>query len=1407
MRHVCLVWILLIGMLPCKTSMAQSLRFKQISSELGAPLNGIETILQDYKGFLWLGTWAGLAKFDGYSIKMYSQEPGHINGLRSNKITTIFEDSKQRLWIGTNFGGFYLYNRDNDIFIPYLNDPSSTNSVSDNNVSAIIEDDEGVLWIGTENGLNQFQPETETFTQYFPQPNDLKSLENAHIHSLKKSPAGEIWIGTHVGLNRLVKNAENDSVTFVRYDLAPSNASCEDLLRHNFIQTICPSKYNPQTLWIGTGIGLKKVLFSASESAGFSYTTFEHDPKTKTGLSHSIVTELLEEDESHLWVATFNGLNLLDTKTETFNYYFSDKNNPGSLSNNVIKSLAKDRSGVFWIGSEKGVNWVNLKDPAFENIRLIMGENINTNFISNIVQAQSRNGLWIGTHGGGMIYVSLDSSELMDERIHFFEMNSPKVPELAGFISEIEVDSKGWMWVATQGAGLLKIKEDEISDSIKIVQQFTTENAIADNYLMSLNVSYSNDIWFGYWAKGLERYNPQNNSFQYFPFTSDSLVDLSEFPIVNIAEVQENGKAYLWIGRMGGGLLKLAFDPLSKTLTLVQSYQHDGKLTGNISNNFINSIHCEDGERIWVGTESGLNILDLKTNNFTFIRETDGLANSAIQSILGTKEDLWVSTQKGISHIQYVDGDFNIRNYDMYDGVPDNLFYAASAYLTSNGKKVFGGEHGLTMLQSENIFIDTLAPQVVITDFRLANQSVPIGPLPNGRTLLKKNISETKVLELTHEDQVISFEFVGLQFSKPEKIQYAFRLEGFDTDWVYTTADQRIAHYTNLPYKSFVFQVKAANADGIWSDPVSLQVIVLPPFWLTTWAYMIYLLLFLGVLYGALRIMQMRTEFRHQLELEKLEKEKMEEVNKMKLQFFTNISHELKTPLTLIISPLEQYIKEQSLDKKFYRSVTRMHYNANRLLTMINQLLDIRKSEAGLMKLKVAEGNIVKFVNELMISFKGLAKQSEISLKFHSNSPKILVWYDRDQMEKVMFNLLTNAIKFTNEGGEILINLSVESEAHSENNSFLQISVKDTGVGIPQNQLSHIFDRFYQVEKNEESSRKGGAGIGLALSKSIVESHSGKIWAESIENEGTTIFISLPLGDAHFSDDEKISGFQNSERISQYVMPPITENGRNSLHDLFDKGFADRDKPAVLIVEDNADIRDYLRENLEAFFQVAEAVDGIEGWEKAEEKSPDLILADISMPRMDGIELCEKVKSNIATSHIPIILLTARTSLVFKIDGLETGADDYITKPFNMRLLATRIKNLIESRKNLQEKFSQNMGLNPNEVTMNSLDEKFLSQIKVVLEKNLGNASFSVENLAESINMSRMQMYRKLKSLTGHTPNKIIRSYRLKKAAQLLKTGHYNVSEVTYMVGYNDLKSFREQFKKEFGVNPSGYEK
>ncbi len=1390
-----IVWLLLAA----RVASAQSslVKFEQLPPELDLAQGSVNCILQDHRGILWLGTWSGLVRYDGYKIRVFQQESGKADGLQSDQITSLLEDHTGQLWVGTLNAGLQRFDRATERFVNFRSNPNNPNSLSGNDVWGLFEDSKGYIWVGTKKELNRFDPATNSFLRITEPPNLRKRPPTDYIYSICETPDGSIWSATAQGLHRIqFRNKQDYDLRY--YSLDPAG---KDVSLDNFIYRVRPVRNEANTLWLGTKAGLKKVRFDPADPDFLQITaTFRHSPGNPTSLSHNIVADFWEESNGDLWVATYHGLNRLNKNTGRFEQFFAQADDPFSLSTNFIRCLFQDRTGILWIGTEKGANKLNLNRKLFEGIRFNQTGTASNSNVTGICPAAAPGNLWVATNDG---LNRLDYSA-NPHRTSQYVLMPLHLRDFANFITAVWRDREGWLWFTTQGAGVLRIREQNLpptGGTLTALEQFSQSGPalIHDNYVMSMLESGSEGMWFGLWDGGLEMFDRQTNSMRHFHTVGT--VNLLAFPNVALLETNEAGTQTLYIGTRGNGLLQCVYDPVAHVLRLEHHYHFMAGQAGSLSNNKVNAMFRDSRGRIWVCTSHGLHLLDARQQTFRSFTQADGLPNDITQSIVEDRPDhFWVSTQHGIASLHLPDGGrAEFRSYNVLDGLQDNYFTNNSAIRLPSGLLAFGGASGVTMFSPNDIHADTIAPLTQLSDFLLFNQSVPVGMTENGRSILPKSIAETADITLDYRDNVLSFEFVSLHFAEPKKNLFAYQLEGFDQNWVYTDAEKRFAHYTNLPYREFTFRVKSANGDGVWGEPVSVKVRVRPPFWLTWWAYSAYVLLFAGLLYAAWRVAHLRAEYNANLALERMERDQLEQVNRLKLQFFTNISHELRTPLTLILTPLEQLIKDFGGDKKLHQLYTMMHHNAARLHTMINQLLDLRKGEEGMMKLRVTEDDFVPFIHEITLSFKSWADQRHIQLDFKPTVTQLLLWFDKEQMEKVVHNLLANAIKYTPSGGSIQVGVNADERMGT-------LTIADTGPGIPEADTQRVFERFYQLQQTRDATVEEGAGIGLALVKMLVEQHRGTVNVQSQAGQGSVFTVHLLLGKAHFKPEELLTQ-QAAIMPSVYYNLPQNDDNQSFKPETASETSTkkQREKHRLLIVEDHADIAHYLCDNLAQEFTVETAANGLEGLDLALANPPDLVVSDIAMPEMDGIELCRRLKTNLLTSHIPVILLTARTSLIFKIEGLDTGADDYITKPFNLQLLTLRIRNLIALRQKLREKFSRNIGLHPSEVAVNSRDEEFLRNILISVEQHLDESEFSVDQLAHDLHISRMQLYRKIKALTGDTPNALVRTVRLKKAAQLLHTRQYNVSEVAYKVGFTDLKYFRERFREQFGVNPGEY--
>ncbi len=817
---------------------------------------------------------------------------------------------------------------------------------------------------------------------------------------------------------------------------------------------------------------------------------------------------------------------------------------------------------------------------------------------------------------------------------------------------------------------------------------------------------------------------------------------------------------------------------------------------------------CEDprnpGQALWIGTAGGgLNHFDMQTEQFTHFTEKDGLPNDVVYGILiDSSNNLWMSTNKGLSRFNPTTGEF--RNFDASDGLQSNEFNTGAYFKSQSGEMFFGGIKGLSYFQPSRVVDNPHIPAVVITGFRISNK--PVSPEEHP-AILNSDIAEAREIFLTYRENIISFEFAALDYSAPERNQYAYMLEGFNEDWIDNGAT-RTATFTNLPAGDYVFRVKAANNDNVWNESgAALRVHVAPPPWKTWWAYSLYGLAILGLLYGFRRYEMNRIRLKNDLAFEQVKIEQLHHLDEMKSRFFANISHEFRTPLTLILGQIESLMTSISAAKD-QRKLEVANRNARRLLGLINQLLDLSKIEAGGMTLHATRQNLVGFVKQVVYSFELMAEQRRITLQFSTERDDMPVRFEPDKMEKVFSNLLSNAIKFIPPGrdGRITVECWAESGETAGQPEMAVVSVSDTGVGIAPEQAAHVFDRFYQADLSQ-TRQFDGTGIGLALVKELVELHGGDVSVNSIVGKGSDFFVRLPLaGPAEISppaddvqtpmtgeraiDAETLIGEVNG------ISPPAVE-----------KIAPGNAKPIVLIVEDNPDIRAYIREQLENEFCTLEAGDGEAGISRALETIPDLIVSDVMMPKVDGYQLCQTLKKDEKTSHIPIVMLTAKADLQDKIAGLETGADAYLLKPFSARELLAQVRNLIHLRRELRERFRGVTVIKPAEVAVTPVDQAFLEKALAAIDREMSRPGFSVEALAEEIGMSVSQLNRKLNALIDQPAGQLIRSQRLQRAADLLRQQAGNVAEICYKVGFSDQANFTRAFKKQFGVSPSAYKK
>jgi signal transduction histidine kinase/ligand-binding sensor domain-containing protein/CheY-like chemotaxis protein/AraC-like DNA-binding protein len=1357
---------LILFILLSVSSESQEIHFRHLSIDDGLSQNAVLSVIQDDKGFMWFGTKDGLNRYDGYTFKIFQNDPADTTTISSNYITSIFEDSKSRIWVGTSNGDLNYYRDTDETFI-------RIKGIDNNNqINSIAEDHSGNLWLGTVgNGLFRITNPENIFKiniRHINSSQKYGDLSSDFTSALYVDTKGGLWIGNSLGLDKFQEQYNS----FMHFKIKTKNPKAPSFPSENAVTAITQTENNH--LWLGTPSGL--VNFDIVTG---SYKLYPHHYNIFR-FGWGTITDIMVDHSGGMWLATPGELMKFNPVSKSYNYFTNNPFEPNSISYNSVSGIWCDRSGILWFGTPgAGINIYDPKASRFATLtRKKDVKSRITGFSIRSICEDNNGDVWVCTD---VIYLwNRKSGELKS-----FETSSDRPDDFGntGAWSIIK-DKKGKMWFAT-ARGLFSYNTvTGRSRLYKYIPGMT--NSLPQKEVFTVFEDNDANIWVAtenYLSRMIDVGKGRFKSYRYD-------VDTSHNVVVRPCIYQDKEDIF-WIGTEKG---LIRFNQVTGSF---HKYVNDLSDSNTLNNNYIKSL-CPDPrdpeKYLWIGTAGGgLNRLNKKEGTFVAYTTRDGLPNNVIYGILSdTNGNLWLSTNRGLS---VFNSDLvTFKNYDLFDGLQSNEFNTGAYYKSKSGEMFFGGIKGVNYFYPEKVKDNPFIPGIVITSCEVQNHSsAKVSPKQ-----IIKNIGNNQTIRLSFREDIIHFEFAALDFSAPGKNQYAYKLENFNEEWIIAGTDHN-ATFTHLPPGDYVFRVKGSNNDGVWNQKgASLKLIILPPWWQTWWAYLIYVVLFISVLYFLRRYELNRIQLKNQLKLEKVETDSLRHLDQLKTRFFANISHEFRTPLTLILGQVESVLSSDigTKDKGKLHIANR---NARRLLTLINQLLDISKIEAGSMELKAEQHNLVSFLKSLFYSFESLAETKKIKLKFESNYEKIPVVFEPDKMEKVFYNLISNAFKFTSVNGEIKV------KADILDSSMVEIRIKDTGTGIPPDRLPRIFDRFYQVD-NSSTREHEGTGIGLALTKELIELHKGSIRVLSKEGEGTEFIIQLPLGDLNYPKGDLVE-ILSEKRISENIFTDadekLTNNDSNKIEETKNKN----NNEIILIVEDNVDVRNYIREHTEIEYTIIESSNGEEGIQKAQENIPDLIITDIMMPRMDGYKFSREIRKDERTSHIPIIMLTAKAGIDDKIEGLETGIDDYLTKPFSTRELKVRIKNLILQRKQLRKKFSNATIIKPTEVSAVSADQVFLQKTIKIIESHFGDSQFSVDKLSEEAGMSISQINRKLNALIDQPAGQLIRSLRLQRAADLLKQNTGNVAEICYKIGFNDQAYFSRAFKKQFGCSPSEYKK
>lgn len=1338
--------VILIGVLsfflPLKSTGAgvvNNLNFDFYSQEHGLSNNQIHCILQDKKGWMWFGTSQGVCRFDGYKFTVFKNDPEDSTSLKGNLVRAIFEDSKGQLWVGTEDGGLNKFNREKENFqhLFYYDEGAFLKDVS---VTSIYEDASGILWVGTETSLYRIENESNPIEV---KPANRSSFAE-YYRILKSDQSGRIWIGTNTGL--FVYDPRNNQVRKVTLPQnVPNNEEIWEILIDN-----------DNTVWVGTyanGMYTVNTITLEARHVGI-------DPDNDRS---NTVRAIAKDKNGKYWIGTRGGLYVYEKSRGVTAFYYHDEREPKSLVNNSIQCIVHDLKGDVWIGTRNGINFLIEERQNIQGYKSMPNDSRYLN--SSEIYAfwiDPKGNVWVGTESGGI--------NILDRKTGQFSYLMPQKGNpnsLSRNCIKALLNDGDNLWIGTFLGGL-----DVLNLKTGIYKHFrhdpNVSSSLSDNRVWALLKDTNNEIWIGT-NSGLDRFDPVTETFIHY----NNLVDGQQ-----VNWLAEDNKHCLWIGADQ----LIIYNPADKNITRV--------------NESTRSMLQDSNNRFWLATlNKGLALYSKEKGIIRFYTEKNGLANNQTLAILEDNEHfLWISTTNGLSKFDPETERFH--NYSLKNGFQNNQFTYGAAHKSADGELLFGGISGFNIFNPVKIKSDSYFPPIVLTDLKIFNKSVKIGD--HKRDILTKSISETKKIRLKYNQNSITIDFASFDFANSMGIQYSYFLDNFDKDWNEPSVN-RSATYTNLDPGEYSFQVKTVSIDRKESNPGPVLILeVLPPYWETWWFRSILFLIIFGIFYLLIAFLLNKEKLKNDLVIERLKAKKLHELDMMKLRFYTNISHEIRTPLTLILGPLEKMRNKKLAESEWKGHVDVMHRNATQLHQLINQLLDFRKMETGNLKLNLTCGDLVSFISGIVGSFDNMAQEKEIDLKFNSLKKEIITNFDADKLGKIMNNLLSNAFKFTGKGGKISVNLALifdsedtELPGEPADKRIIEISVKDTGIGIAETNLEKIFTRFFQVD---EGARQTGTGIGLALTKELVKLHLGTIAVTSKSGKGSKFTIHLPYEEitntehATHAKDEHSSDFSGA--LTAYEHPA----------DLMPVG-----RRIMLLIDDHPDVRYFIKSHFNNLFQVLEAENGIEGWNIALKTIPDIIISDIMMPDMDGYEFCRNIRKDERTSHIPIILVTALGSREHEIEGLSLGADDYITKPFDLTILQTKVENILSVRKSLKQKYTSEMLLQPRNILLSSPDERFLQKAIEVVENNISDADLDIERFAVEIGVSRMQLYRKLDALTEMTVKEFVRNIRLKRAAQMLVQKKLNISEVAYAVGFKDLSHFRKCFKQEFGMSASDY--
>ncbi len=1342
-----------------------------INTNMGLPSDEIHKIVQDSHGFIWIATTYGLVRYDGYQIKLYNTGNSRNIGLITNHIKDIFESKDHKLWLATDKGvgmfdfmtnSFKFFNKEN----------TGSEYIRENNVNALTLDQEGNVWIGwAGDGIDVLHPE-KGHILHLDSSDPHSGLTYDWITNLFTDSDNNIWAGTWKGGLTLINRQKN---IYKAWPVLPVNSK-ENLVNYSPFSFYQDSN---KDLWIGLwDDGLIKVEVNNEDSVIIKSHLKNNSSKSISG---NIVFNITEDKEKRLWIATNYGLDYMNlNKADSYDVeHFMESNTYNSNNFNAIFSLLCDDAGLLWAGTMgKGIEKIDFNQKQFVPQTISNYDNYTSQAVHGFTQMPNGD-ILIGVLSRGFgKYNPKTKAFTPYQKLPEFDFINEDINTVKCF----EWDSLGNLWLGTRYKGLIKV-------NLKTKEYYVinNENNELDFKSREINNLFTDSDGFIWVSTEFGLYKIVNYSNQFKGFNIIRYAYIEEDPASlrsnNISCVFQDNDDNIWVSTYDKGISKLVSSLKVHYPLSFEHYSHEASQKNHILSNNINSIFQDSGNNLYFCTSgNGLLYLDKKDQTIKPITSSYLVTYNILED---QNKNLWISSNNGLLKIMKQDSVFSVDHFSYENGLQGNNFINGAAFKDNDGNLYFGGYNGFNQFKPNSIVPDKYDPPLQITSLRVNQKNLVPADYLN------------KELVLNYNENTLNIEFSSLAFSNPINNHYAYKFEGVDPDWNYVDANMRTATYANLKPGEYILHIKGTNSMGKWSNNmITLAVKIRTAPYFRWWAWTIYLSIIAIIVLTIFYMFLQSQKFKSALKIEHIERAKSDKLNLFKQQLFTNISHEFLTPITILSSLIKKEINESTPKDKGKYIV--MQRNVERLLQMVRQFLNYRKSEVGTLSIKVRKTDLKEFTAQLCENYNILAADKKINFEYEidDNFPTE-AWIEEEKVSSILNNILSNAFKYTLEQGSV--SLSLKSLV-TDNTQYIEYTIKDTGKGIKPENLPNIFDRFYSVRS--ETSQFSGFGIGLSLTKAFVEAHKGRINVTSELGVGTEFTVRIPVNKNAYSESEI---FDTNIEINDEVNTLLKTEKRSAINVIQNMG-NNTNRPTVLIVEDNKDFREILKDQLINYYQIIDAENGEEAYNIATKTNVDIIVSDVLMPKMNGYELCEKIKNNNSTCHIPLILLTAKIKEEDRKRGYQAGADSFITKPFEIETLIFRIHSLLEQRQILLNKYTNSSNIQPEEIEITNENEKFLNDLKRIIEENISNSEFTVKDLCSKLSMSNSMLYRKVKSTLGISPIDFIRQFRLMRAVQLLEKKELTISEIAYQCGFSDVSYFSKCFKSQFGVIPSKYE-